>query len=111
MMRINDRSLLDLLLLGAVRTEPGDGAAVLLAVHERSGRAVEVPRRSGYRALHRLERNRLVHRPDGTGYRLTPSGVRSLRSRRREYDEQVRAVRAVTDAPGAGADRAGRARC
>lgn len=110
MVRVDDRSLLDLLLLGAVRAGPGDGAAVMQTVHERSGRTVELPRRAGYRALHRLERNRLVHRPDGTGYRLTPSGVRSLRSRCREYDEQVRAVRAVTTAPGAGADRADRAR-
>ncbi|SFM75710.1 DNA-binding transcriptional regulator, PadR family [Pseudonocardia ammonioxydans] len=110
MVRIEDRSLLDLLLLGAVATAPGDGAAVLRAVHERSDRAVELSRRVGYRALHRLERNRLVHRPDGSGYRLTAAGTRSLRIRRREYDEQVRAVRAVTSGPGAAADRAGRVR-
>ncbi|WP_224391830.1 PadR family transcriptional regulator [Pseudonocardia sp. ICBG1293] len=116
-MRPRDRPTLDLLLLRAVHAAPGDGAAVLAAVHERSGGAVPLSAGSVHRALHRLERNRLVRRPAGSrGYRLTPLGGRVLRSRTREFEAHVRAVRAllpggaVTSGAGAGADRAGRVR-
>ncbi|GAA4968206.1 hypothetical protein GCM10025792_09080 [Pseudonocardia tropica] len=116
-MRPPDRSTLDLLLLGAVHDAPGDGAAVRAAVLDRSGGALALSAGLVYRALHRLERNRLVRRPAGSrGYRLTPGGERVLRSRTREFEAHVRAVRAVlpgggvTSGAGAAADRAGRAR-
>ncbi|MEQ3554036.1 helix-turn-helix transcriptional regulator [Pseudonocardia nematodicida] len=115
-MRVRDRSMLDLLLLGAVRDEPGDGAAVMHAVNDRAGRQV-ISTGSLYPALHRLERNRLVRRSGRRVYQLTDSGERVLRSRVREFAAQARLVRAVLgdDVPvmdgAAGATgRAGRAR-
>lgn len=116
-MRPPDRSTLDLLLLGAIHDAPGDGAAVRDAVLDRSGGALVLSAGPVYRALHRLERNRLVRRPAGSrGYRLTPGGERVLRSQTREFEAHVRAVRAVlpgggvTSGAGAAAGRAGRAR-
>ncbi|MFP5071018.1 PadR family transcriptional regulator [Pseudonocardia nantongensis] len=100
-MRVRDRATLDLLILAAVHDEPGDGAAVAGLVRERSGGVVELGPGTVHRALHRLERNRLVHRPPGTtGYRLRPSGTRVLRRRRRDFEQWVDVVKAVLPAGG-----------
>lgn len=107
-MRVRDRASLDLLILAAVHDEPGDGAAVARRVRERTGGLVELGPGTVHRALHRLERNRLVHRSPGpTGYRLTPSGTRVLHRKRQDFERWVDAVRAVLPAGGDGARGAG----
>lgn len=105
-MRVRDRATLDLLILAAVHDGAGDGAAVIRLVRERAGGVVELGAGSVHPALHRLERNRLLHRAPGTtGYRLTPTGIRVLAGRRREFERRVRAVRAVL--PAGDGDRPG----
>lgn len=109
-MRVRDRATLDLLLLSAVHDAPGDGAAIVALVGECTGGTLALRPGTVYPALHRLERNRLVHRRRGTTtYRLTASGDRVLRGRRREFEQWVRAVRSVlpADAPPADESAAG----
>ncbi|MEV1291677.1 helix-turn-helix transcriptional regulator [Pseudonocardia sp. NPDC049635] len=116
-MEFRDRSTVDHVLLAAVSREPGDGAAVRRAVHERSGARASLPSGLVHRALHRLERNRLVRREPGSRvYRLTASGRRVLRSHDRELDERLGLLRSLRDGDGpltggasATADRADRA--
>ena len=54
MVRVHARAHLDLLLLAAVGSEPGDGAAVMRELRERSGRRFSLTAGTVYPALHRL---------------------------------------------------------
>ncbi|ALE74437.1 hypothetical protein Ae168Ps1_5162c [Pseudonocardia sp. Ae168_Ps1] len=100
-MRVRDRATLDLVILSAVQAEPGDGTAIARLVRDRTGGVVDLSPGTLHSTLHRMRRNRLVARaPGSTRYRLTASGARVLRGRRREFERGVRAVRAVLPADG-----------
>ncbi|GAA1321411.1 PadR family transcriptional regulator [Pseudonocardia xinjiangensis] len=102
MMRSYVQAHLDLLLLAAIRAEPGDGAAVIRHLRERSGGKFAPSSQRVYAALHHLERNRLVERyPEPRRYTLTNSGRRSLEMKRKELDSFVAGVHAVLGQGGA----------
>jgi DNA-binding PadR family transcriptional regulator len=96
MIRSYVQAHLDLLLLAVIRAEPGDGAAVIRHLRERSGGKFAPSSQSVYATLHHLERNRLVERyPEPRRYTLTSSGRRSLETKRKELDSFVAGVHAV----------------
>ena len=99
MIRLHAQVHLDLLLLGVIRSAPGDGSAVIRDLRERSGGRFAPSTQTVYSALHRLERNRLVERayPDSRRYTLTPSGRRSLETKRKEFESFVAGVHAVLE--------------
>ncbi len=87
MLRVYVQAHLDLLLLAVIREEPGVGDALMRALREKSGGRFAPSSQSVYRALHRLERNRLVERSGAERhYKLTASGRRSLATKRKEWD-------------------------
>lgn len=87
MTRVHARAHLDLLLLAAIRGEPGDGAAVMRELRTKSGGRFSLSSGSIYPALHRLERNRLIRRGRDRPrhYLLTEEGQRSLAAREAEW--------------------------
>ncbi len=97
MVRVHARAHLDLLLLAAVGSEPGDGAAVMRELRERSGRRFSLTAGTVYPALHRLERNRLIQRArnDPRRYVLTAAGYRSLSAKQQEWESFAQGVRAL----------------
>jgi DNA-binding PadR family transcriptional regulator len=97
MLQSNVRAHLDLLLLAVIRDEPGNVAAIMLELRERSGGRFAPPSRLVYAALHHLERNRLVQRSyaDPRRYQLTDSGRRSLATKRRVWESFVKGVHGV----------------
>ncbi|MGI5148754.1 PadR family transcriptional regulator [Plantactinospora sp. CA-294935] len=97
------RGHLDLLLLGALRrAEPAHGYALIAALRDRSEGTFDLPEGTVYPALHRLERDGLVSSEWDAGasrrrrvYRLTPSGVTALTTKRREWRTFAQAVQAI----------------
>ena len=102
MVRVHARAHLDLLLLAAVRNEPGDGEAVMQELRRQSGGRFMPGARTIYSALHRLERNRLIRRSggDARAYVLTVSGRRSLATKAQEWESFVQGVRGLIPPPG-----------
>jgi DNA-binding PadR family transcriptional regulator len=95
---------LELLLLGALDGAPGHGYAVITALRERSGGALDLAEGAVYPALHRLEAAGLVASEwqSIAGrrrrlYRLTPDGRASLAAQRREWRRLADAVDAVVN--------------
>jgi PadR family transcriptional regulator PadR len=97
MVRIYAQVHLDLLLLAVISAKPGDGAAVMRELRERSGGRFTPPSRTVYGALNHLERNRLIQRSyvEPRRYKLTDSGRRSLHTRRMEWESFATGVYAV----------------
>jgi DNA-binding PadR family transcriptional regulator len=90
---------LDLLLLAVIREEPGGGDAVMRRLRDKSGERFALSAQLIYPALHRLERNRLVERSGAQHrrYRLTPSGHRSLASKRKEWEAFTKGVQMLLE--------------
>ncbi|MDO3705125.1 helix-turn-helix transcriptional regulator [Micromonospora sp. C28SCA-DRY-2] len=104
------RGHLDALLLAALEQGPLHGYAIIAAVRERSGGALELRTGTMYPALHRLERLGLL-RSDWQAvgerrrrcYELTDAGRRALVDKRTAWRELTCAIGAVLDpspAPG-----------
>ena len=91
------RAYLDLLLLAVIRDEPGDAAAVMRELRERSGGRFTPTSQLVYKALHHLERNRLVQHADiaRRHYELTDSGRRSLATKRKAWESFMNGVQGV----------------
>lgn len=84
---------LDLLLLAALRREPGYGYAVLSRMREMSGGEIDVPEGTVYPALHRLQRRGLlksswevVNGRRRRVYRITARGEREFVGRRQAWE-------------------------
>jgi PadR family transcriptional regulator PadR len=98
------RGHLDLLILAALRSEPGHGYGVIARLRDESHGALDLPEGTIYPALHRLERASCLRSRWGEGigprrrvYSLTATGQKELERRRGEWDALVQAVSAVTD--------------
>lgn len=96
---------LDLLLLAVLEDGPLHGYALIEALTERSGGAIELPEGTIYPALHRLERAGLLGSEwsEATGrrrrtYALTESGRGSLQTRRAEWGVFKGAIERVVGA-------------
>jgi DNA-binding PadR family transcriptional regulator len=97
-LRVYVQAHLDLLLLAVIREEPGGGYAVMRRLRDKSGGRFTPSAQLMYPALHRLERNRLVERSGVEhGYRLTPSGRRSLATKRKEWEAFTKGVQMLLD--------------
>jgi DNA-binding PadR family transcriptional regulator len=96
------RGHLDLLLLSVLSDGPGHGYALLAALRERSGGALDFTEGAVYPALHRLEDVGLVDSDweqvlgrRRRMYRITSSGARALATQRSDWRALVDAVEAV----------------
>jgi PadR family transcriptional regulator, regulatory protein PadR len=91
------RAHLDLLLLAVIADKPRNADAVMRELRERSGGRFTPSPQLAYKALHHLERNRLVQRSDKDPrrYELTDSGRRSLATKRRAWGSFVKGVQGV----------------
>jgi PadR family transcriptional regulator, regulatory protein PadR len=96
------RGHLDLVLLGALRDQPGHGYEVITALRERSRGVLDLPEGSVYPALHRLEdQGLLVSEWKVVGgrrrrlYRLTGKGADALAEEQRDWRALVAAVDAA----------------
>jgi PadR family transcriptional regulator PadR len=105
------RGHMDALLLSVLESEPLHGYAIIEALQERSGGALNVPTGTVYPALRRLERIGYLSSEWATvggrkrrTYRLTASGRRQLEGERsawREFTSVIGGVlRAEVNAPG-----------
>ncbi|HEX2314691.1 MAG TPA: helix-turn-helix transcriptional regulator [Thermomonospora sp.] len=102
------RGHMDGLLLAVLERGPLHGYAIIAAVQERSGGALELRTGTIYPALNRLERLGLLSSDWQTvgerrrrHYRLTDAGRRSLATKRTAWREFTTAIGAVLDpAPG-----------
>ncbi|GAA4106081.1 MULTISPECIES: PadR family transcriptional regulator [Actinomadura] len=104
------RGHLDGLLLAVLESGPLHGYAIIAAVQERSGGALELRTGTMYPALNRLERLGLLRSSwQSVGerrrrcYELTDAGRRTLAEERTAWDEFTRAIGAVLNpapAPG-----------
>ena len=94
---------LDLLVLRTLASGPSHGYGVATAVHERTGGDLAVEDAALYQALHRLDRQGLVHAEwrqsennrRARYYELTPSGRKRLRQEMANWRRYSRAVEAV----------------
>jgi PadR family transcriptional regulator PadR len=93
---------LDLVLLGVLAGSPGHGYAVITALRERTGGALDLPEGSVYPALHRLEDLGLLTSTWAPAagrrrriYQLTQDGAAALAEQRRDWKALVRAVEAA----------------
>jgi PadR family transcriptional regulator, regulatory protein PadR len=93
---VRDRGQFDLVLLGIVAQEPGDGYAVASALRAQTGGRIAFSERTVFTSLHRLARNRLVRRK-GRVYALTDVGRRSLDAKRREWQTLNDAIQHILD--------------
>ncbi|GAA3953055.1 helix-turn-helix transcriptional regulator [Actinomadura viridis] len=96
------RGHLDALLLAVLESGPLHGYAIITAVQERSGGALELRKGTIYPALNRLERLGLLRGDwESVGerrrrrYELTDAGRRSLARERTEWDEFITAIGSV----------------
>ncbi|MFF5262075.1 PadR family transcriptional regulator [Actinomadura viridis] len=96
------RGHLDALLLAVLESGPLHGYAIITAVQERSGGALELRKGTIYPALNRLERLGLLRGDwESVGerrrrrYELTDAGRRSLARERSEWDEFITAIGSV----------------
>ena len=96
------RGNLDLMLLQILAGGSRHGYSVVCELRERSAGAFDLPEGTVYPALHRLERQGLLHSAwDASGprrrrlYGLSRTGHTALRAERREWDTFVGAVGAV----------------
>jgi PadR family transcriptional regulator len=98
-LRVYVQAHLDLLLLAVIREEPGGGDAVMRRLRDTSGGRFAPSAQLVYPALHRLERNRLVERSgaERRRYRLTPSGRRSLATKRKEWENSTKGVQMLLE--------------
>jgi PadR family transcriptional regulator PadR len=95
---------LDGLLLAVIDDSPAHGYAIIAELRRRSGGAFALPEGTVYPALHRLERERLIHSRWSTQggrrrrvYQLTDRGRRALADRRRDWRDFATAVAAVME--------------
>src|SRR5262245_19041331 len=96
---------LDLLVLGALATDPMHGYGVATIVKERSAGALEMQDAALYQALHRLERRGLIDAEWGPSdnnrraryYSLTPEGRKQLRTDAMNWRRYTQAVSAVLE--------------
>ena len=93
---------LDLLLLAVIEDGPHHGYAVIEALRQRTGDALDLPEGTIYPALHRLEKAGLLRsRWDEVGgrrrrvYSLTAPGTRAVREKRHEWQSFAAAVQGV----------------
>jgi len=100
------RGHLDGLLLAVLEPGPLHGYAIITAVQERSGGALELRTGTVYPALNRLERLGLLESDwQSVGerrrrcYTLTDAGRRTLADERTAWQEFTAAIGAVLDAP------------
>ena len=98
---------LDLLLLAALRAEPGHGYAVLSRMKEMSDGAFDVPEGTVYPALHRLQRRGLLASSWETVngrrrrvYRITPRGEREFSGRRQAWERFSTGISRALEASG-----------
>ena len=100
MARVASREHVDLLVLSALVPGPESASGIIARLREGSGGALEAPERTVHTTLHRLTRNRLLHRVPpgprgGPRYALTPAGQRAAESRARRWRTFARAVDGV----------------
>jgi PadR family transcriptional regulator PadR len=96
------RGTLELLLLAVIAPGPAHGYAVIAGLRERSDGDFDLPEGTVYPALHKLEREGLVHSSWEVAagrrrrvYALTEHGARALREQRQEWVTFQRGVQAV----------------
>jgi DNA-binding PadR family transcriptional regulator len=97
------RGHLDLLLLATLRDcGPAHGYALITALRERSNGTFDLPEGTVYPALHRLERDGLVHGcwEERTprrrrSYALTHDGHAALQRKRREWREFAKGLQMI----------------
>lgn len=96
------RGHLDALLLATLDGRQLHGYAIIEALQQRSGGALELPTGTVYPALRRLERAGYVSSEWGTvggrqrrTYRLSPAGVQTLHAERRAWREFTSAIEGV----------------
>lgn len=107
MARVASREHVDLLVLSALVPGPESASGIIARLREGSGGALEAPERTVHTTLHRLTRNRLLHRVPpaprgGPRYALTPAGQRAAASRARRWRTFARAVDGVIEQNDAG---------
>ena len=100
MARVASREHVDLLVLSALVPGAESASGIIARLREGSGGALEAPERTVHTTLHRLTRNRLLHRVPpgprgGPRYALTPAGQRAAESRARRWRTFARAVDGV----------------
>ena len=93
---------LDALLLAVLEDQPRHGYAVIEALRDGSGGALDLPTGTVYPALHRLERAGLIRSDWETvsgrkrrAYQLTASGRQALADQRAVWDQFSTAVTAL----------------
>ncbi|MFR9729898.1 PadR family transcriptional regulator [Saccharopolyspora sp. MS10] len=98
------RGHLDALLLATLDGRQLHGYAIIEALQQRSGGALDLPTGTVYPALRRLERAEFVSSAWSTvggrqrrTYRLTSAGVDALRSERRAWREFTSAIEGVLE--------------
>ena len=98
---------LDLLLLAALRREPGHGYAVLSRIKQMSGGEFDVPEGTVYPALHRLQRRGLLNSSwEVVGgrrrrvYRITSRGEREFSGRRQAWEHFSTGITRALEASG-----------
>jgi PadR family transcriptional regulator PadR len=103
------RGHLEAVLLSVIDTEPAHGYAILEALRQRSGGALDLPTGTVYPALHRLERSRLIASTWTTVegrrrriYALTARGRKMLTDERAHWLEFVSTVSALLDSSPSG---------
>lgn len=96
------RGHLDALLLATLDGKALHGYAIIEALQQRSGGALDLPTGTVYPALRRLERAGYVHSEWSTvggrqrrTYRLTEAGSRTLNAERRAWQEFTTAIEGV----------------
>lgn len=100
MARVASREHVDLLVLSALVPGPESASGIIARLREGSDGALQAPERTVHTTLHRLTRNRLLHRVaagprGGPRYALTPAGQRAAESRARRWRTFARAVDGV----------------
>jgi DNA-binding PadR family transcriptional regulator len=102
--RVVSREHVDLLVLCALREGPASARGIIERLRAESGGALQAPERTVHNTLHRLARNRLLHRvhggtKGGPHYGLTATGERAAQSRARQWRLFARAVGDVVGEP------------
>jgi PadR family transcriptional regulator PadR len=102
--RVASREHVDLLVLCALREGPASARGIIERLRAESGGALQAPERTVHNTLHRLARNRLLHRvhggtKGGPHYGLTTIGERAAQSRARQWRLFASAVGDVVGEP------------
>lgn len=100
MARVASREHVDLLVLSALVPGPESASGIIARLREGSDGVLTAPERTVHTTLHRLTRNRLLHRVPrgprgGPRYALTPAGQRAAASRARRWRTLARAIDGV----------------